>query len=669
MDNWEQLDLFGRPEIKIDKKIKLIEMFAGYGSQAMALERMGVDFDTHFVCEFDGPAIKSYNAVHNTNYETKDIRDVHGSDLNITDKDKYFYILTYSFPCFTGETLVLTDSGLKQIKDVKEGDKVIAHDNKYHEVLAAKKTGEKEIWAVKTMAAPETNCTDNHLFYVREMFRTYPYLGGKRGSERHFKEPCWLSCKDLTKKHYLGIAINQNSIMPEWNGVEFTWSDGRKSRKSSVIDVNNHSFWWLMGRYVGDGWIRSQGGIIICCAKNEESEITIHLRNCGFNYSVSTEKTVKKIHIPLKELSMFVECFGRGAENKHIPAFMYDMPENYLESFLEGYLSADGWIRKDGLRKIASISKELIFGTAQLVAKVYKTPYKIYFNKRKPTVMIEGRLCNQNSGYELVWKTEKKKQDKAFYEDGYIWVPVREIKNTKEIKSVYDIEVKDSHSFTANGIIAHNCTDLSLAGAQKGLSKKDWENGNSTRSGLLWEVERILKELVDNKSPLPDLLLLENVPQLVSDKFMPDFEGWLQFLYSIGYFSSYQILNAKNFGVAQNRDRVFMLSFLGEDFKYTFPRPIPLQKKLKDYLETEVDEKYYLKSEKAEQLIDQLVSRGVLDETKRESAEESVFPIDKSENNPKQKEMANCITAREDRGISRKQSEGNAVIEKKNKQQ
>lgn len=153
------------------------------------------------------------------------------------------------------------------------------------------------------------------------------------------------------------------------------------------------------------------------------------------------------------------------------------------------------------------------------------------------------------------------------------------------------------------------------------MSKKDWEEGKSTRSGLLWEVERILKELVESRSDLPDILLMENVPQVVSEKFMGDFDEWLKFLFSIGYYSTYQILNAKDYGVPQNRERCFMFSFLGEDYKYTFPNPIALKRKLKDCLEPDVDEKYYLRSEKAEQLIEQLVARGVLDD--QESVDET----------------------------------------------
>ena len=85
-------------KLEIIKPIRLIELFAGYGSQAMAFKRLGVPIEHHFVCEFDKYAIKSYNAVHGTNYETIDIRDVKGVDLGITNTDEYIYFMTYSFP-------------------------------------------------------------------------------------------------------------------------------------------------------------------------------------------------------------------------------------------------------------------------------------------------------------------------------------------------------------------------------------------------------------------------------------------------------------------------------------------------------------------------------------------------------------------------------------------
>jgi len=87
------------PMVSVNSKIRLIELFAGYGSQAMALRNLGADYEHWFVCEFDEPAIKSYNSIHGTNFPASDVRDVHAEDLNVVDKDKYTYLCTYSFPC------------------------------------------------------------------------------------------------------------------------------------------------------------------------------------------------------------------------------------------------------------------------------------------------------------------------------------------------------------------------------------------------------------------------------------------------------------------------------------------------------------------------------------------------------------------------------------------
>lgn len=144
------------------------------------------------------------------------------------------------------------------------------------------------------------------------------------------------------------------------------------------------------------------------------------------------------------------------------------------------------------------------------------------------------------------------------------------------------------------------CTDLSLAGKMQGMTK-----GSGTRSGLLWEVERLLNE-VEN---LPQILLMENVPQVHSKKNMFDFQSWLDFLSSKGYKTVWQDLNAMDYGVAQSRKRCFAVSFLGNR-TFEFPKPIPLTKTMKDYLENTVDEKYYLTNDKAKDLIDKLIIDG-----------------------------------------------------------
>lgn len=600
----------------IAKKIRLVELFAGVGSQAMALRDLclanGLNpddvFEIYKVVEFDKYPVKSYNAIHGTDIVPTDITEVKGEDLDVKDPDKYTAIWTYSFPCFTGDTLVFTSNGYKEIKDIKINDSVLGHDNDYHKVINSQNTGKKTIWSVRGMGIDEIRCTENHRFYVRKLIKHMPVgENGKRYRTREFLKPEWKECKDLDKSYYLGVAINQNSILPTWDGITFHWDDKRKDRiKNQLAEIiDNHSFWWIVGRYLGDGWMRSQGGIIICCAISELTEITPHLRNCGFNYNAIVEDNIYKIHIPIKELGLFLSQFGDKAINKHLPGFVFDLPIEYCKSLLEGYLSADGCFTNNKY-KISSISKKLVYGMGQLVAKAYNVPYAIYKTVRPSKIMLLGREVNQCDSYELCWKLQNKKQDKAFYEDGYVWFPISSITNTGVIEDVFDITVDNTHSFTANGVIVHNCQDLSVAGRGAGMDK-----GAGTRSGLLWEVERLLNEV----EHLPDVLLMENVSQVHGKKNLSNFNKWCEFLESKGYHNYWQDLNGKDYCIPQNRNRTFMISTL-EDIEYEFPHPVELQLVMKDMLDETVPEKYYINTEKAEQLIMQLKENGKLDELK-----------------------------------------------------
>ena len=124
------------------------------------------------------------------------------------------------------------------------------------------------------------------------------------------------------------------------------------------------------------------------------------------------------------------------------------------------------------------------------------------------------------------------------------------------------------------------CQDLSVAGKQAGL-------GENTRSGLLYECEKVIE------AKRPKYLLLENVKNLVGKKFKPEFDKWLEYLEGLGYKNYWEVLNAKNYGVPQNRERVFVVSILG-NVGYKFPEQQELTKRIKDILDPVVDEKFYM---------------------------------------------------------------------------
>lgn len=171
--------------------------------------------------------------------------------------------------------------------------------------------------------------------------------------------------------------------------------------------------------------------------------------------------------------------------------------------------------------------------------------------------------------------------------------PQYEERNYGDISKIDWSQVPDFDLFTYSS----PCTDFSNAGQQAG-----GEEGSGTRSSLLWECR---KTILAKK---PKYLLFENVKALVSDKFLYLFEKWCKELESYGYANYYQVLNSKDYGVPQSRERIFMVSILKTDDEpdpyYEFPRPVPLTKCVEDILEDNVPEKYYMKQEVTDRYID-----------------------------------------------------------------
>lgn len=225
-----------------------------------------------------------------------------------------------------------------------------------------------------------------------------------------------------------------------------------------------------------------------------------------------------------------------------------------------------------------------------------------------------------------------------------------------------DLEIAEKDKYCYLLTYSFPCQSLSVAGKMEGMSRTDWENGKSTRSGLLWEVERILGELP--KEQLPDILLMENVPQVHAEQNKADFDLWCEFLRKKGYQNFRKDLNARDYGIPQNRKRCFMVSVLADDFvDFEFPKPIRLEKVMKDFLEDSVAEKYYINSPKARQLIEKLIANGTLDSKKKFREQRIMRTIDLCVKNPREITVANCIKARYDCGISNLQADGSGVVE------
>lgn len=192
------------------------------------------------------------------------------------------------------------------------------------------------------------------------------------------------------------------------------------------------------------------------------------------------------------------------------------------------------------------------------------------------------------------------------------------------------------------------CQDISIAGKKRGIQK------NKTRSGLLYEVERIL----ENTKERPKYLLLENVKNLLGKEFKPQFLEWVDRLDELGYDTYYAILNGRNYGIPQNRERVFAVSIRKDLHEtYEFPNTIKLTKTVEDFLEETVDDKYYIHNENVNVLFQELFDSGQLKPTR--------LVADSTIKSPKIRTVSNCITARYNAGIQRRSSIGTVVVEPK----
>ena len=314
--------------------------------------------------------------------------------------------------------------------------------------------------------------------------------------------------------------------------------------------------------------------------------------------------------------------FGTKAETKTIPKFILDLPIDKLRSFIDGYMSGDG-CEIDGKYQTTTISKELAMSLCLAVEKVFRVGCRIYYDERQKHYEIQGRVVNQKDTYMIRFMKESQKQA-WFIEEDIVWYPVKSIKPLNRKEDVFNIEVQDDHTYTANNMITFNCQDFSVAGKQKGSvwTCKDcgheynpltvhWShrdrcpecNSNNiekTRSSLLVEYLRIIRA---NK---PNFGIYENVKNIVGKKFInTTFKMFEDELHEYGYNTYWKVLNAKNYGIPQNRERVYLI-FIRKDLdngQFKFPEPFDNGIRLKDILEDEVDERFYLSDDKVQKFL------------------------------------------------------------------
>ena len=230
-------------------KLRVLSLFSGIGAFEKALTNIGIDYDLVGFSEIDKYAIKSYCAIHDVdeNLNLGDITQIKSDSINTFD------LLVGGSPCFIAGTKILTNKGYKNIEDIQTGDKVLTHTNSYQKVIKPMVNKANKLYKIDTMCSETLYVTEEHPFYVR---KKYKELDKEKGVYyRKFEEPQWIKAKDLNKNCYVGIAINQESKLPNWNGITCNINQSKSIIKNELkIFFKYDEFWWLVGRYIGDGW-------------------------------------------------------------------------------------------------------------------------------------------------------------------------------------------------------------------------------------------------------------------------------------------------------------------------------------------------------------------------------------------------------------------------------
>ena len=400
-------------------------------------------------------------------------------------------------PCFMAGTKIMTYDGIKNIEDIKVGDMVLTHQGRYKKVYNIMQHQANNVVDVQVENSGHIFCTDNHPFYTQEVIR----IGAHRVLNEQFK---WVAPQDFITE-YNSTGIKRKTLISsicdniyeniEWQGIE----KGKNAFATEIVNtlpIQDENFWYIIGRWVGDGTIyrktengkKKLRGITICCNKNETEELQNRINQAGFNSHPTTKETVNLFYIYGKELATFCLQFGEHADGKYIPGFVNRLSENLAKSFLNGYFDADGCKSIPNKISYCSVSSNLTYGIKYLINKYLKRPCSITFNNNSNRNIIQGRACNVKNSYAGNFYIERTKQEHSIKYQNYILSPYRSITPIQGEYTVYNLSVEEDESYTANGIIVHNCTYLTVSGNR-------WYNveryGDSARERLAKREEAI----------------------------------------------------------------------------------------------------------------------------------------------------------------------------------
>lgn len=487
--------------------------------------------------------------VHNANHPGADhlCADISAYDPHHAPKTD---ILWASPECFAADTLVLTERGLIPIEDVAVGDRVLTHLGRYRKVTA-------------TMAkqADTVRLIGQGLSHGLEVTTEHPIL-----------TTTGAGVTDWTRVSDVDLDGNSRWATP----TEYPASTVPTIGGPRPIHVEDERFAWIVGRWLGDGSLRVRqdrsSETFITCGKHEANDLEKSLtwvhHDCGtcapeVTWSKRELRTAFVYANSHSELARWLkEHFGQHSHGKTVPSWVLGAPQEWRRALLAGYLSADGHDNGRGWQA-ASVSKGLALGI-RLLAESLDHRVSLTWSHRD-TWRIEGRTGRARPQWTVTWLHDIKRatSQTATTFGGHSWGVIKDVEPGTTDTLVYDLTVAEDHSYVADGIVVHNCTNHSKAkgrkrtdGDQPDLFGETLPDAAAERSrATMWDVPR-WAEVHQYRS-----IIVENVVE--ATKWTP-FRHWLGAMDSYGYDHQLVSLNsmhaqAGGLPAPQSRDRLYVV--------------------------------------------------------------------------------------------------------------
>ena len=559
-----------------------IDGFAGGGGASCGLKMAGIDVT--IAINHDPAAIRMHTVNHpKTLHLTEDIFQVDLSKYLATDD--VVDVMWASPDCFPAGNIVLTDKGYKPIEDVCCFDRVLTHTGEFRTVTRTIKKNDWKFANIKIAGTCKFQATLNHPFLARKK-RMKSIHGEHRTTITVMDAPEWVKAENLTSDYRVAVPINMKSIIPTWNGCEYACHNKYGKTLSWVQNelgkfMDNGDFWWLVGRYFGNGSLSLEKRMVDICANFDEiDEIKARIDKLDIKYTERDKKHTHSFLFSSKELCEFLKQFGIGAMNKSITPTIMNLPIDLLKNFAEGYLSADGCREITSTNTIitfTTISKNLAYGMQHVLLKAFGRYAGMTYSNRQNNNVIEGRTVNIHPIYTLIFYENDNNRFQYEIEDGIAWVNVKSVEITNDVqKSVYTLSVDIDESFTINNIAVHNCTSHSKA-----------KGGQPRELGLRilpWAVYRLCRQIKDITGHLPSMLFMENVEEIqewgplnkqgqpIQKKKGTEYRRFIKAMKKLGFSFDSRVLTAADYGAPTTRKRWYAI-FRSDGKQIRWPEP------------------------------------------------------------------------------------------------